>query len=87
VRAGVERDNLEDAKNEAMAYRVKEIKHLENLLVLCTRNQLACEANAEKAAAQQEALAERLEHEEAKLAKYAAELAEVEVRILAVALF
>ena len=76
----MERDNLEDAKNHAMQYRVKEIKHLENFIVICTRNELKCLENCEKAEAQLQQIQDRLDHEDTKLNKHEAALAEVQVR-------
>ena len=78
--AGADRDDLADARNAALAYRAKEIKHLQNYIVLCTDYELRCEATVHKAENQIAQLTERLEHEEAKLADHAATLTEVQVR-------
>lgn len=70
---------MEDARNAALAYRAKEIKHLENYIVICTASELRCDANVAKLDAQLAQLDERLEHEEGKLADHAAQLTEVQV--------
>jgi hypothetical protein len=63
-----------------MQYREKDIAHVENSVRLTLHNELRCLDNVEKTAAQLAQLQERIDHEAAKLDKYAFKVDDLMVR-------
>jgi hypothetical protein len=78
--AGVDRDSLKDARDGALQYRTKEIKHLQNHVVLAMHNELHCLKNVQTTDGQVLKLKERLEHETQKLKSHSDALAELQAR-------